>query len=165
MQQIFPGRQNLFEAAPIRGYEALVLDTNVVLDLLVFQDAGCASLAATVAATPGQWHATRRMREEFDAVLARPEFGRMATRRTAALQGWAAWATMVLEEPPLARHDLECRDRDDQMFLDLAAHLRPCTLFSRDAEVLRLRRRAALLGIRITTPTAAYLSAKEGAAR
>ncbi len=38
------------------------------------------------------------------------------------------------------------------MFLDLATQLGPCCLFSRDTEVLRLKRPAARFGVHIATP-------------
>ena len=152
MQQILYRRQSGFDVGcTADGSDALVLDTNVVLDLLMFQDAQCDALAAALAVMPGRWHATPPMRDEFESVLTRPGFDRLAARRLAARQCWAAWATMVASPDP-AGHLLPCRDPADQMFLDLAVRLGSCILLSRDAEVLRLRRRAASFGVRIATP-------------
>ena len=152
MQQSLAGRQNLFGALhQPRGVTAWVLDTNVVLDLLVFSDPHCRQLGRVLAGKPGRWHATRRMREEFDAVLARPGFDRWASRREGAQQSWEQWACMVDTAPPCGS-TLRCRDPDDQMFVDLAHHIGNCQLLSRDREVLRLQGAAAKLGIHISAP-------------
>jgi hypothetical protein len=47
---------------------------------------------------------------------------------------------------------LRCSDPQDQMFLDLAYTLRPSLLLSRDRAVLKLRGKAAALGVRIERP-------------
>ena len=128
-----------------------MLDTNVVLDLRIFGDVHCHALAAELAARPGCWHATPRMRHEFDDVLARPAFERWAPRCTQAAARWGDWATMS-EPLAVTTVPMRCPDPDDQMFLDLAVQLGPCCLLSRDAELLRLRRPAARVGVRIATP-------------
>ena len=160
MQQIPTGRQRLHSelAEPAVVW---VLDTNVVLDLFVFEDARCTGLAATLAAAPGCWVATAAMRAEFEAVMARSEMARWAERLAAARQDWACLAKLV-DAAPAAKGELPCADPDDQMFLDLAASLRPCWLLSRDADVLRLRRRAAALRIRIATPEEWEAEMKQG---
>lgn len=152
MQQIPVPRQNLFA----RGDSAeqalvLVLDTNVVLDLLVFEDRHCGKLCTALATGRARWHATPRMRCEFDLVLARPAFARWNANRAGAAAGWANWATMIEALEPSAP-SLRCRDPDDQMFLDLARQLGPCCLLSRDTEVLRLKRPASRFGVHIATP-------------
>jgi len=49
-----------------------VLDTNVVLDWLVFNDASCKVLAGQLDAGQLRWHATDAMRAELCSVLPRP---------------------------------------------------------------------------------------------
>ena len=152
MQQIFPGRQSRLDSSESAGLErAVVLDTNVVLDLLVFADPRCEGLGLSLACHPLRWHATQAMRAEFEAVLARPKFAWFAAQRERAMTGWHGWARMV-EPLALASPRLQCRDRDDQMFLDLAWQLSPCSLLTRDHQVLRLSRPAAGLGVHIATP-------------
>jgi predicted nucleic acid-binding protein len=48
--------------------------------------------------------------------------------------------------PPAARAPVRCRDPDDQIFIDLAVAHR-AELLSKDALVLRLRKRLAALGV------------------
>jgi len=47
---------------------------------------------------------------------------------------------------------LRCTDRDDQMFIDLALACGARWLLSRDRAVLKLGKRARLLGLDILTP-------------
>ncbi len=130
---------------------ALVLDTNVVLDLLVFEDRHCGKLCTALATGRARWHATPRMRAEFELVLARPSFARWNKHRARAAAWWENWATMIEPLDPSSA-SLRCRDPDDQMFLDLATLLGPCCLLSRDTEVLRMKRPAAQFGVHIATP-------------
>jgi predicted nucleic acid-binding protein len=150
MQQIPAPRQNLF-ARGDSGQLALVLDTNVVLDLLVFEDRHCSKLCTALATGRARWHATPRMRAEFELVLARPSFAGWKAHRAQVATGWATWATMIEPLEPSSATP-RCRDPDDQMFLDLATQLGPCHLLSRDTEVLRLKRPAAQFGVHIATP-------------
>ncbi len=136
-----------------RSAPALVLDTNVVLDLLVFRDPACTALGGLLDRAALAWYATAAMRDEFDDVLARPAFARWAGRRESIGAQWARWSQFVEgtarnSQPQLLR----CADPDDQMFLDLALELRPSCLLSRDREVLRLAVLARGLGVRIVTP-------------
>ena len=128
----------------------VVLDTNVVLDWLVFGDADGSALGRAVAAGRLRWVATLAMRDEFAHVVARDAFDRW---RPALPEVWAAWdrycAEAMLPEP--SPH-LRCTDPDDQMFIDLAAHNARGWLLSRDRAVLKLGPRLSRLGIRVATP-------------
>lgn len=148
MQQISTVRQSMSDVhgAPSARW---VLDTNVVLDVFVFQDRRCSGLAAALAAAPGGWVATPAMRAEFDAVMGRRELAPWAPRLAQAHRYWVSLARLVDAAP---RCDLRCADPGDQIFLDLALAQRPCWLLSRDADVLKLRRPAAGRGIRIVSP-------------
>lgn len=161
MQQIWTRRQRAFDLQPL-GAPTWVLDTNVVLDLLVFQDPGCMRLATALAASPGGWAATPAMRAEFDAVMGRVELARWGVERLEFARGkWDRLAALT-DPVPATQCDLICTDPTDQKFVDLAVSLRPCWLLSRDAAVLRLQRRAAALGIRLVTPTAWDAEMKRG---
>jgi predicted nucleic acid-binding protein len=57
-------------------------------------------------------------------------------------------ATFV-DEPP--RCSLRCKDPDDQVFIDLAVHVGARWLFSKDAALLKLARRAQKFhGVQVT---------------
>lgn len=130
----------------------LVLDTNVWLDWLVFDDARLAPLADAVAAGVLRLDATQPMLNEFAAVIVRPHFGLDATACAAACARQRA--AVALHEPaPDCR--LPCTDPDDRMFIDLAIALRVDWLLSRDKALLRLRRIAGRrFAVRIGTPEA-----------
>lgn len=130
---------------------AIVLDTNAVLDWLLFADPAMGPLAAAIASRRLRWIATARMRDEFDHVLAR---GLAAGRGADAAALNAAWQVHWHEQRPPAPASarLTCRDPDDQMFLDLALAAGARWLVSRDRALLDLRRRAGALGLAIVTP-------------
>lgn len=130
-----------------------MLDTNVVLDWLLFGDPSAAPLAAAIVRKHVRWIATPAMRDELAEVLRRG----LATQRNAdpaaLLAAWDAHAEMLAEPARLpAAVPLCCSDPDDQKFLDLAHAAGATWLLSRDRAVLRLARRAAGFGIGICVP-------------
>jgi len=135
--------------------QTLVLDTNVVLDLLVFRDPSAAPLQAGLAQRRLRWLATPAMRDEFERVLG---YAQIAARLAGAgvgadeaLLGFDRHACIV--EAP-ARAPLACSDPDDQHFIDLAVHRR-CPLLSKDAAVLALKPRLAALQVAVGPDLAA----------
>jgi Predicted nucleic acid-binding protein, contains PIN domain len=125
----------------------LVLDTNVVLDLLVFDDVRTLSLKSGLLQGRLHWLATPPMREELARVL---DYGHIAARlalgsRRAGdvLESFDRHARMV--GVPV-RAPVICSDPDDQMFIDLAVHHR-CMLLSKDAAVLTLKKRLAAMQV------------------
>lgn len=129
----------------------IVIDTQVVMDWLVFGDARVAPLAAAIEAGRAQWIGRDAMLAELRHVLGRgvaaawqPDLGRIE-------QTFAAHCRMVAAEPaPAVR--LKCRDPDDQQFIDLALAEGAAWLLSRDKAVLALRKRALTFGLTIATP-------------
>jgi putative PIN family toxin of toxin-antitoxin system len=126
----------------------LVLDTNIVLDLLVFADPKVQSLSQGLGAGELRWLATAEMREELARVLRYPKLAeRLASVRgseAAVLARFDLQARLV-QAPPKA--SVTCGDPDDQKFIDLAVAHR-CTLLSKDREVLRMRKRLERLEVR-----------------
>lgn len=125
----------------------LVLDTNIVLDLLVFRDPQVELLSRRLVAGEFHWLATAPMREELARVLAYPKLAdRIAFHRGDAgevLQDFDRHADLV---EPAPRASVICGDPDDQKFIDLAVEHR-CVLLSKDREVLRMRKRLAKLEV------------------
>jgi len=128
---------------------SVVLDTNVVLDWLLFGDPSVAPLAAAIEQRHVRWLATRSMREELSHVLERGLAAARGADPAAVLSGWDAHAANLPQASPQA---LRCSDADDQKFVDLALGVRARWLVSRDRAVLRLARRAAPLGTLIVIP-------------
>ncbi len=129
----------------------LVLDTNIVLDLLVFGDPAVQALTAGLGAGTLHWLATAEMREELRRVLDYPKLApRVAHHRGGAGPVLGDFDRHVRLVAPAPKAPLTCGDPDDQKFIDLAVAHR-CTLLSKDYEVLRMRKRLALLEVRATT--------------
>ncbi len=129
--------------------EALVLDTNIALDLFVFQDAATEPLRQAVEGTNGVWIATAAMREELVRVLDYPQIERRLTAQARpaqdVLDAFDRCIRLVAEAPKAA---YTCKDPDDQKFIDLAAAHR-ATLVSKDDAVLCMAKRLARVGVQV----------------
>jgi predicted nucleic acid-binding protein len=130
----------------------IVLDTNVVLDWLVFRNATLAPIAAAIESGQLRWIATTAMRNELAHVLGRGVVSAWSPDESALWIHWDRWVLVVDEPPkPALSHRLRCTDVDDQKFIDLAVS-RARWLVSRDRAVLKLARRAAPLGLKVMSP-------------
>lgn len=128
----------------------LVLDTNVVLDLFVYEDPATLPLRELLAHAPTRWLATPAMREELRRVLAYPQvIRRMEARCLAADAVLAAFDARAEIVDTAAKAPYTCKDADDQRFIDLAVQHR-ATLLSKDKAVLCMRRRLATLGVEVS---------------
>jgi putative PIN family toxin of toxin-antitoxin system len=138
--------QSPYDAAP----PAIVLDTNAVLDWLLFQDRRVATLAGAIAGRRVRWLATPAMRDELRHVLERGLAARRSAETSALLAAWDAHAIVVAQAEA---HPLRCADPDDQIFVDLGLASGARWLISRDRALLKLARGAAPLGLRIVEPS------------
>lgn len=125
---------------------ALVLDTNIVLDVWVFGDSAAAPLVAGL--PQGRWHwiATPPMREELARVLAYPQIVKSLNHHEisaeAVLLRFDQHADIVAVAPKAV---VTCKDPDDQKFIDLAVAHRALVL-SKDRAVLSMAKRLLALG-------------------
>ena len=146
-------REQSLTLAAQPGPAVIVLDTNVVLDWLLFGDPSSTPFATAITRRQVRWVTSPSMRGELVEVLRR---GLAATRDADPFRLLATWDAhaAVLAEPPRLPGTvaLNCSDPDDQKFLDLAHAAGARWLLSRDRAVLRLARRAAAFGICITVP-------------
>ena len=140
---------NHLELSPL-----LVLDTNVVLDWLVFRDAGCVALNEALTGGRARWVATQPMRDELERVLTRGSLDAWNPDIVALWAQWDRWASIVPCPPQPPQGLPRCTDPDDQKFIDLGVHLRASALLSRDRAVLRCARGARAFGLTIQTPAA-----------
>jgi predicted nucleic acid-binding protein len=129
----------------------LVLDTNIVLDLFVYEDPASVPLRAALAGgLQTRWLATAAMREELQRVLAYPQvLKRMAARQLAAPAVLAAFDACAQNVAPAPKAPFTCKDADDQSFIDLAVAHR-AALLSKDKAVLCMAKRLATLGVRVS---------------
>lgn len=127
--------------------QALVLDTNIVLDLLVFNNPATAPLHDLLQAGALRWVATQPMRDELERVLNYPQIvPRVAFYGLGVASVLQAYDAQVQWEPVAARLSAVCKDADDQKFIDLAAAHR-AVLLSKDKAVLCMRKRLLQYGV------------------
>ena len=128
--------------------QKLVLDTNIVLDLFVFNDAASAPLRQALEARELDWLATQPMRDELARVLAYPQIiPRLNFYNLSAEGVLAAFDQHTRIVEVAAKANVTCHDADDQKFIDLAvAH--QALLLSKDQHVLSMRKRLLAQGIR-----------------
>ncbi len=128
----------------------IVIDTQVVMDWLVFADARVAPLVAAIEAGRITWIGRPAMLAELLHVLGR---GVAADRKPDLSRIEACFSRhcrMIATEPaPAVR--LVCRDPDDQQFIDLAVAEGARWLVSRDKAILALRKRALTFDLNIAT--------------
>ena len=144
------GRRPLEDERRLR----LVLDTNVVLDLVVFRDAGAEPLRAAVQVGQVTLLTSAECLAELRRVLAYPEFKRDPVGQAAAYD-WYATRVEQVEPAPLASVLPRCRDADDQKFLEIAWLTQADHLVTKDRALLELARRIENLGkFSVTHPDA-----------
>ena len=129
--------------------KVVVFDTNVLLDLFVFNDFRAIHLKKALLAGMIDAIATPKTLAEFADVIARPLFSLEKSTQEKILLEWQS-LVRVLDDQSVLPSPWTCQDPDDQIFLDLAYTARPCTLLSKDNEVLKFVARAAKESILIT---------------
>jgi uncharacterized protein len=128
---------------------SLVLDTNVVLDWLVFHDPSAEPLAQALHAGRARWCVCTRMLNELNEVLQRPFLQPWHPDDTAIRTAIERHASHHEDPASPSPPALQCADGDDQVFIDLALQIHATALLSRDRAVLRLARAARRLGLDI----------------
>ena len=127
--------------------QSVVIDTNIVLDMWVFDDPRSRPLDEALRSQGLRWLASAEMREELLRVLGYPHLvARQALRGVNALDVLAQFDQYAHSVPSAERAPFVCNDADDQKFIDLAV-AQQATLISKDKEVLRMKNRLARLGV------------------
>lgn len=145
----------------------LVLDTNVVLDLVHFDDATARPLRLALEDGRVRCVVTDATLDELQRVLGYPEFALDPVQQAALFARYQALAVKVDSAgadvglppvhcglKPVWSRMPRCSDPDDQKFIELAAAAEAQGLVSKDRAVLRLRRRCAP-HFRVMTPAEA----------
>ena len=136
--------------APVR----LVLDTNTVLAIWMFRDPALQSLERLIAGGTITLHSREDALEELRRVLAYSQFGVTIEAQAQLLAAYRARVMVLPAATPGTREaappqptsiDLppllpQCRDRDDQKFLEIAAQAMATHLVTRDKALLKLAR-------------------------
>ena len=130
----------------------LVLDTNVVLDLLHFDDPATRFLLRALESGRARCGVTDATFGEWQRVLGYPEFALNATQQATLAARYRELSTLIAMDTAVTGLP-RCSDPDDQKFIELAASGAQA-LISKDRAVLKLRRRCAPL-FQVMTPAEA----------
>jgi len=132
--------------------QAWVIDTNIVLDLWLFEDPATIPLRAALQSGAISHLATASMREELARVLTYPHLmKRMAKSNIQASDVLNRFDKYLLAAEPTDKAACTCKDPDDQKFIDLAvAHAAP--LLSKDKAILCMKKRLLQSGV-VLNPT------------
>jgi predicted nucleic acid-binding protein len=135
----------------------IVLDTNVCLDMFVFDDPRIARVHDAMRTGEVEAMTDTPCREEWRRVLGYPALALAELRQSAALAEFDRLTTCsdgdALAGPTDARCLPRCQDPDDQKFLELALRSGARWLLTRDDHLLVLGRRIAREGwFAILTP-------------
>jgi putative PIN family toxin of toxin-antitoxin system len=155
-----------------RGAPRVILDSNVWIDILVFDDPDTRPILAALES--GALHALidGRCLAELTRVLDYPQFVARSVDKEAALAAVGRLAEFFTPDAPDApdacaespRPLPVCKDRDDQKFLELAHAARADWLVSKDRAVLKLAKRIARdFGFRIAQPAPFVAACELGA--
>jgi putative PIN family toxin of toxin-antitoxin system len=132
-----------------------VIDTNVVLDMLLFDDARSKWLRHALDAQHLAWVGTAPMLAELADVLSRPFVAARGVLAEAVLAQAQALCRVRPEPQTGLPRAPRCADPDDQKFIDLAWAAQAQWLFSRDRALLDLARSSRPRGLTVCTPAAA----------
>jgi putative PIN family toxin of toxin-antitoxin system len=134
----------------------LVLDTNIVLDWLVFNDRSTANLQAAIASHRVEICTHAILIDELQRVLGYPALNLDMSLQSKVVAKYGMQTTLAAVPQELSRDNLllpagfpQCRDQDDQPFIALAYHAKADALVTRDKAVLKLRKRAARFSVAI----------------
>ncbi|HEY5292522.1 MAG TPA: putative toxin-antitoxin system toxin component, PIN family [Burkholderiales bacterium] len=125
----------------------LVLDTNVVLDWVAFNDARVRPIAAAIERGTLRAATSGACLQELRRALGYAQVKLDAAAQALAFERYLAHASVFdIPEPDVAMDLPLCEDPDDQKFLELAWHARASHLLTRDKALLKLARRLAESG-------------------
>ncbi len=131
--------------------QPIVLDTNIVLDVLVFNDAAALPLKKALEVGALDWIATQPMRDELARVLAYPQIvPRLDLCQLSAGDVLAAFDRHARLTEVAPKAGVSCSDPDDQKFVDLAV-ARQALLLSKDRAVTSMKKRLLAHGVRAQT--------------
>lgn len=135
--------------------KTIVLDTNILLDIFVFNDHRASELKQALLNQEIHAPASQKTIEELADVIGRPIFNLNNTQQDQILKQWHSLASLVSDDT-LASAPWSCEDEDDQIFLDLAYKLKPAIIISKDNALLKLSKKAAAEEILITADYRAF---------
>jgi putative PIN family toxin of toxin-antitoxin system len=117
----------------------VVLDTNILLDLFYFKDKSVAYLFECLKTEKVQGFTCELIWEEFAEVLARKPFNQTVEEVNLI---WSNYQHLFKWQAPQRNNSgIKCSDPDDQIFVELAVELAPCSLITKDKDLLILHKK------------------------
>ena len=130
--------------------QTVVLDTNIVLDVFIFNDPAAEPVRQALASQALDWLATQPMRDELARVLHYPNnAARLAVSNMAAIDVLAKFDQHARLVAVASKTSMTCSDADDQKFIDLAVQ-HQALLLSKDKAVLSMKKRLLAQGIQVS---------------
>jgi putative PIN family toxin of toxin-antitoxin system len=137
----------------------LVLDTNVVLDWLVFKDARMSELHRAWDERRLELVTHMPALDELRRVLTYPQFKLAGSEQRAVFECYESRVRIVSLPDGITMENLgmpagfpRCKDGDDDHFIALAYHHRADAVVSKDRAVLDLAKRVRKFGVTIFSP-------------
>jgi putative PIN family toxin of toxin-antitoxin system len=134
----------------------VILDTNILLDIFVFDDQRAHPLRAALSNQELDALVTEDTLDELIDVISRPQFSLDKQKQAEILLQWRSWSRLV-KQSDLQFAPWKCKDRDDQVFINLAFSFKPSTLISKDKLLLKLAKRAIKEEVIITSDHLQFL--------
>ena len=128
----------------------VVFDTNVLLDLFVFNDFRALHLKQALLEYHIDALSTQTSLEEFADVISRPLFALEKSKQAEISEQWRS-LSRVIDDLSLLVAPWQCEDPDDQVFLNLAYTVKPAILVSKDNALLKLANKTSKEGVLITS--------------
>ena len=128
-----------------------VLDTNVVLDWLVFRDDSATPWVEAIEGGRMRWLSCPRMRHELLRTLNYSALARWQPDSEHVLTSFDRWS-IACPTPGPSVVNPACTDTDDQVFIDLALAEGAQWLLTHDRALLKLARRLLARGVHVVTP-------------
>ena len=123
----------------------IVVDTNILLDIVYFNDPKIQDFKKALENKQVEAWSCNLIWEEFLDVIRRPAFFKDELSYQTIIDQARAYFQFETTEIPSST--FRCKDKDDQIFIDLAVSKAPCWLISRDLEVLKLAKRLLLVEV------------------
>lgn len=125
----------------------IVLDTNVCLDLFVFNDPRWATLLAALKNGAVEAVTKAECRMEWQIVLGYSQLRLNEAMRAECNAAFDALIDCITPQPLTSIKLPLCSDPDDQKFLELSRDAQVATLITKDKALLKLARKTARAGL------------------
>ena len=132
----------------------IILDTNVCLDLFVFNDPRWQKIVEALESRTIEAITSAECREEWLAVL---NYSHLPVTEATRADFIKRFDLTITVENPVPTHTIlpKCTDKDDQKFLEFARDAKLEILVTKDKALLKLARKTRALGLfEIMTPNA-----------